>query len=94
MHLLHLTLCTTRVPREALSIKYLLIEIYNIRVPFSLSSLFVRAHTQVIHHISLSPASVSHNSIMPAQEFELEEDYKSELAAFGQRIKARRDAGL
>jgi hypothetical protein len=31
---------------------------------------------------------------MPAQQFDLEEDYKSELAAFGQRIKARREAGL
>jgi hypothetical protein len=31
---------------------------------------------------------------MPPQQVNLEGDYKSELAAFGQRIKARREAGL
>lgn len=33
-------------------------------------------------------------STMASEKMEIEEDYKSELVAFGQRVKARREAGL
>jgi hypothetical protein len=31
---------------------------------------------------------------MASEKVEIEEDYKPELVAFGQRVKARREAGL
>jgi hypothetical protein len=78
--------------------------IQYLRVPF-ISRDLVLTLTSPAHQISLSPVptqliplipshSILLHSIMPAQQFNLEDDYKSELEAFGQRIKARREAGL